>query len=373
MKSREKINVRQANGDDLKKLQEFFKRVYRPGHIFTNLKHLRWNFGGWYKNKFALSAVIAEDVEKNVVGFLGALPVSMRISGKIYKCGWYANWITAKEMRGKGVGMRIFNKVTNSYELPLAVSFSNVAYPIYPKNGWEKIGQYMRLIMILDPQKAISIARLVYPQKNANVLKNKKYLFSTEILENNKEDLKIKWEKPKEVAWNKAWQNIKERFTMTTDRPWRHLVWRFFKHPFVKYHFVTAYDALGDIKGLAVVRIEKAGKFSIARIVDIISLPEADTPLIQEVLIFAKKNKCVAVDTYLTFKQYIDIFKKLGFRNGRTWPLYLIPELFNPPTQYSLNPIRWTMCAKLNKISKNKFPPISEHHFVKANGDRDRA
>lgn len=373
MESSGKIKVRQAKTGDLKKMQEFFKKVYGPGHIFTNLKHLRWNFGNWYKNKLTLSAVIAENASKNIVGFLGAVSVCMCIAGKRYKCGWYANWITSKEMRGKGIGMRIFHKVTDSYELPLAVSFSNIAYPIYPKNGWEKIGQYTRLITIIDPKNAISVARLIYPQKNANILKNKKYLFSAEILKNNNTNLRIKWEKPKERPWNTAWPAIKERFAMTTDRPWRHLVWRFFKHPFVKYHFATAYDSSGNIKGLAVVRIEKAGEFSIARIVDIVSFPETDAPLIQEVIKFARKNKCIAVDTYLTFKQYIDIFKKLGFRNGRRWPLYLVPELFNPLAQYSLNPIRWAMCAKLNKIPKNNFPPVSERHFVKANGDRDRA
>lgn len=373
MKNLDKITVRQAKVRDLKKMQKFFSNEYRSGHIFTNLKHLRWNFGGWYKDKSVLSAVIAEDAKKNVVGFLGVLPVDMNIGGKIYKCGWYASWLTAKEMRGKGVGMKIFNKVTKSFELPLAVSFSNVAYPIYPKNGWEKITQYTRLIAILDPQKAVAVASLVYPQKNSNVLKDKKFLFPIENLKNKNADLRIKWGTPRERDWKKAWPNIKDRFAMTTDRPWKHLAWRFLKHPFVKYNFATAYDSSNNIKGLAVVRIEKAGEFSIARIVDIVSFPEADSSLIKEVAAFAVKNKCIAVDAYLTFKNYIDTFKKLGFRNGRVWPLYLVPELFNPLAQYSLNPIRWAMCAKLDKIPKNNFPSVFDRHFVKANGDRDRA
>lgn len=373
MRNLSKIKVRQATLGDLKQLQFFFKKVYRPDHIFTNLKHLRWNFGNWYKNKSVLSAVIAEDASKKIAGFLGAVPVDMWIAGKRYKCGWYANWVTSQELRGKGIGMRIFHKVTSSYELPLAVSFSKVAYPIYPKNGWEKIGQYKRLVVLLDYKGAVSLANLVYPKKNTNILKNKKFSLTTDVFENNDKNIRVVWGPPQKKDWNKAWPVIRKRFGITTDRTWEYLTWRFFNHPFIKYHIVTVMDTGDNIKGIMAVRIETAYNFSIARIVDIVSLQDADAPLIKSAIILAKKNNCIAIDTYLTYKSYIDTFKYFGFRDGRTWPLYLIPELFNPLAPYSLNPIMWSILAKLTKIPKNNFPPVSDRHFVKANGDRDRA
>ncbi|MEK7560014.1 MAG: GNAT family N-acetyltransferase [Patescibacteria group bacterium] len=374
-KSTDNLRIRWAEKTDLMKLQKFFSREYNPRHIFTNKKHLKWYFAdspGSENSKF-LPAVIAEDSSKKFVGFLGALPVDMWIAGKKYKCGWYANWLTAKEMRGRGIGMKIFHKMTNNYELPLAVSFSNVAYPIYPKNGWEKISQYTRLLAILDPQKAVSIAQAIYPKKNADILKNHNFLLTKGNFKIPVSQLKIVWGIPQRNAWIKAWPVIKQRFGMTTDRSWQYISWRFLKHPFLKYHFATAYDLSGNISGLAVIRVEKANSVSIARVVDIISLPQADYSLIKSVLDFAKKEKCAAIDTYLTFAGYIRAFKKFGFRNGRAWPLYLVPELFNPPAPYSLNPIRWAMLAKLDKLPKNVMPPWEERHFVKANGDRDRA
>ncbi len=369
----EKISITPARTSDLRRLRAFFARVYRQTHIFTKARQLRWNFSNFANTRRSLSAVSAETASRRIVGFLGAASVYMRIGGTAHNAGWFANWITDKDFRGLGIGTKMLQKVSGFYTLPLAASFSDAAYPLYLKNGWEKIGRYRRFVAILDWKKTAELTALLYPSVRASLFQRN----HVNLLHNNFNDngITVRWNEPlKRKAWNQGWQAMRSRFGMTADRSWEYLSWRFFKHPFIAYKYAIACDPVGTIVGLLVLRIERARRFRIARIVDIVSRPDADTPLIQSAISFARKYGCVAIDAYLTYDEYHKRFAACGFRDARKHELHMIPELFNPFAERPQDPKKSIILAKLSPlIKRTDFPPAGTRHFVKADGDRDRA
>lgn len=374
---KEGTKIRAATVDDIAFLRKFFGAVYHPNHICTEERHLLWHFHNPFRrgSPEQLSSIIAVDSNGTISGFLGSVPTELYVRGKKIFSAWLANWIIKEEMRGKGVGTGILKEMGRN-KLLLASSMSRMAYPLYLKRGFTVLGKYSRLIYINNPERTLSLIRSMHPKEVVSKLDAK--IFTTrEFFSRNNENIKIEWDKKfNEKEWNEAWIVIRKRFEATTDRTSKYIRWRFREHPYIKYHIGIARTHEGSILGMAVVRIETARvpvDFSIARIVDIVSIEQADRALIDSVIQFAKEHRCGTIDMYITFKEYERVGREKGFRLGFRMPFLLIPELFNPVAFRLSDPYQRTIIFKDNRMLKSSLPVLDRWHIVKADGDRDRA
>jgi len=296
-------------------IETFFKEAYGKNHIVTDHRHLLWQF----KNPFTKNLSI-RFIKKNrrILAALGHIPVKLSLGGKMVKSAWLANWIVRPENRGQGLGSSLL-KGANYAPILLASGFSAMAYSLYLRYGWSKLGFYKRLIYIGKKKKSRMIWNEPFPYRE----------------------------------WDKAWQEIKKGYDATTDRSSGYIKWRYLKHPFIKYHIGLMRDK-GKIVGLAVIRIEK-----IARIIDFVASPSYERMVIQELF------KWPVIDVYLTLDRLIRKFIKAGFK--KETKKSTIPELFNPVVKpaHKKRPI----------LLKTVYPSVFKlkWHLVKGDGDRDRA
>lgn len=368
------VRVRWAKASDLTALVKFFTHVYKRTHITTQKKHLAWNFGSPLLKilQSKLTAVVAEERKFGLVAFLGAYPADFSVKGKRFKAAWLANWITREEFRGQGIGSTLLKKMSVRFELALAASFSSLAWPLYLKHGWRKLGMYRRVVFVLNPSRAYAFLKTLHAP--AALKGTSTTSFKTSLPRGLETELDIHWDGPLDFkAWERSWPLMRERYGGTVERSAAYLRWRFFEHPFIRYHIGVLYLPDKTIGGLVVLRREATRGFVIGRIVDIVSLPEADQVLIRAAVNFARKKSYAALDGYFTFAPYLAGFGRAGFRSGDRRPFLLLPEFFNPVALRPRDRRKQTILMGISARGLKTLPETGQWHIVKADGDRDRA
>lgn len=370
------VKIRWAFARDIKNLTRFFVAVYRPNHICTQKKHLIW----FFKNPFCrgakkqLSAVLAETTRGEIASFLGCYPAPFVVGGKRVRSAWMANWITKSEFYGKGIGQKILEKISGAYDIAVAASFSRIAYSLYQRQGWKKLGRYRRYSAVLNTTRTEALIYSVHPVETLRGFDKSSLRKVPSQSVTRHIAYTIEWVREIDVReWDRDWPAIRVRYGATVDRTAAYLQGRFFAHPFIRYHVAVARAPDRKIVGMLILRKEGTRAFTIGRIVDIVALPGYDFPLIGAAIDFAKKHGYDALDTYVTFDPLKRVFKNVGFvRAGGTSPYQYIPEFFNPLAIRPRDPLKHAILIKSN-VPGMRMPKSGRWHVVKADGDRDRA
>lgn len=387
MNSRSGIQVRWAKTQDMKNLQRFFAAVYRPGHICTQKKHLTWFFQNPFRATMDeyFSAVIAEISQEGIASFLGCYPAELIVKGKVFQSAWLANWVTRAELRGRGIGSSLLQKISTAYDVTLAASFSSMAYPLYLKQQWKKLGMYRRYIGILNASRTWALVSCVHPGEALGGVEKHMYktISSAQVdsvrnkvsrKEKIRERFSVEWVSDIDARqWDRDWLMIRRRYGATVNRTAKYLEWRFLKHPFIRYHIALARGSGGAIAGMLVLRKEATASFIIGRIVDIVAVPGCDIALIRAAVAFGEKHEYDALDTYVTFDPLKTAFRNSGFALAREVSYAFIPEFFNPLAVRARDSRKHTILIKPNTFDRRAIPKSGAWHMVKADGDRDRA
>ena len=93
----------------------------------------------------------------------------------------------------------------------------------------------------------------------------------------------------------RAWLEAKERYTVTVERNQDYLKWRFLENPSIDYSVFTCFKDDSPC-GFIIGRIESDQGFTMARIIDFITVEEAEIPLIENFVRWAYESDCDAVD-----------------------------------------------------------------------------
>ena len=164
----------------------------------------------------------------------------------------------------------------------------------------------------------------------------------------------------------KYWEDHNYRFTNTSDRTKKYLDWRFLKHPYMKYNFLSSEDE-GN-KGLAIVRIEKIknSNFNALRILDLMPANGFEEDLQTVVLNFAKNNNCIFADFFCSHESKIDEICFKPFVNFEDHKNFDIPFRLQPPESIK----RKSFNLFLNFNNKNK-KLIDKFYSTKTDGEMD--
>ena len=383
------IHLRTVTVSDVPSLTRFFRAAYSARHITTRKAHLLWQFKNHFARPRKLSARIVLSAGK-IVGFLGTVPVGIYLQGRTVRGAWLANWIVRKEARGMGAGSRLLTSCERGFAL--ASGFSDQAYPIYIRHGWKAISSYTRLVYILDPKKTKALIAS-FSTHEGKVAKRPQVSSMSHVCR-RRTGVVASWGKPPAPReWDRAWRVMRATYGGTTDRTYAYLQWRFFTHPFIRYHVGVVYtnalkrrssrggvvDRRLEICGLVVARLETAGDglrplhFTIGRIVDIVSLPSFERAVAEEAFHYLQERGCDALDTYLTYTPLIRAFRATGFAPDSAEAVRDLPELYNPPALRPRTIQKRVILAHMNERLRKGLPSAGAWHIVKADGDRDRA
>jgi hypothetical protein len=349
--------IQSLKKEDMKNLEKFYDQTYGSLHILKNNLHIKWQFK---KNPFLKkdkTSIIVYKHNNKIISHLGFIPVKLKFFNSIKKGVWHVSFFTLNEFRGKGLGLKLVKFSNKSFDFAMVLSGSEGTENIYHHIGGHTMGNLKRHINILEKEKVEKYLK-------------KKISFQRKITKTEKK-YKLKRIKLLNSRYDKFWNDVRERYPITTERTRKYMTWRFLKHPLVDYHFLVLENEK-NIIGFSIIRFEnKNKKIKAARIVDLIVKKEFEDELISSILDYCKK-KCHFVDFFCTGNFYSTALKKFGFFNNRYKKLK-IPTVFNPIDTNRRSEINF-LYADLLKSTKNDILANENNwYLVKSDSDQDRA
>lgn len=313
---------------DFKDFKRYINKAFHEKYILGNKKYLNWQ----YRNSLYLLKT-----DGRIVGHFGFRELFYKFHNQTKKIRVLINLFVLEEFRIFGWGALLVKKTLDT-DLPLLVfGYRPALMPTlkhYIKNWREGVLQrYMAVVNGTD--------EITHSPNGPEI---------------------IRFKKPARKSIDALWKKIGNRFPVTIERDYRYLRWRFFNHPLLKYYALAARRD-NQLTGLLIWRLDGAGKFRTARIIDFIADKQSEVPLLDVFLRAAKQRKIQHADFLFSGDFYKESLKKAGFFDTRGTKFEKYPLLLSP-VSYKRREINAAYTA--SQIS------FSDCYFTRADGDQDR-
>lgn len=208
-----------------------------------------WEFESCLTGK-AFDPVLIVDGDDQVVGFNGIIPVPATSHGKPLDLAWSCDFYVSADYRGKGIGSWLKRELDTRASIILAFGVSDQADRVLSHLGWSQPTEVNSYRMTRQWHSLRDLALRMLQWSN-RVLG----WFSPSVYRGT---LTVQEHLPKSNEVNALWQSVEADYEAIVSRNYRFLDWRYQRHPFARYAFVTAHRA-SQLQGLMVVRYCQGG------------------------------------------------------------------------------------------------------------------
>ena len=327
--------------DDFEQFQCYIHKAFHHKYILGNSQYLDWQFrcGGFYIVKNG----------NEIVGHFGWHDLAYKIYDRSQSVRVLINLFVLEPYRLTGVGALLAQKVFDTSDPVIVSGYTLPSERLFGRlrTQWQNAGKLYRWMYILNPH-AVEFYRYQLPKVGVAKVSGRSMFIVKPVYKAGE-------------SLDRLWQEARRRYPVTLERTVDYLTWRFFDHPFFRYHFLVAKE--GDVVwGYLVFRFEESSGFKIARIVDWVGNGLADESLVQEFLRISKDEGADAADFMFSGHFYDQVLAGVGFFNVADGDLENFPIYFNPISHKK----------SFINVGYDIEAPFDDCYITKANGDQDR-
>jgi GNAT superfamily N-acetyltransferase len=290
---------------------ECFTSLQKSGLVDYSISgYKRWNWQ-YVENPFCSPCDITAWLYKTdgeAAGHIGTIPVQLNAGVKKINAAWAVDFMTLSQYRGKGIGRALVNKISEHFDILMAIGITDMSFSLFMKMGWRFLGNIPYFMMVWDcksllKRKMGDIFILNFVSIPLNFLLKvfndfKKLTLETDVVEVHRID---SFDKEPVEFFNEIAGNYK----ILVPRNKSYLNWKYDRQPDMNY---VKLKATGGNKpcGYCVIRcIECDSDKPQGLIVDIIAQP-GDTASIKSLVLasleYFKKEGCSLVRCYASHK-----------------------------------------------------------------------
>jgi hypothetical protein len=377
------VEIKYCGYEDIERLQQFFDSHWNRGHILArNEALLKWQFKNRQNERSdsqGLSVLIACE-NGRIIAILGLILCDYNIKGKVVPAVWLSHWLSVPEVRTRGIGLELMRKVQNSgYEAILGLGINERVRRLYTLMRFEVLSAVPRWVGVCDIDKTVGLLKEVNPELDLDDLHRHCRTFSVDLQKEFSGGEKvsiIEWSKDLEGDWDRSWSSYFASGLICTNKDSSYITWRYIDHPIFKYDVrVAKSSGTQEIIGLMVFRIEKIKKREekILRIVEFISLPEAETPLANTIVEVVRDLDISFADFFCTYKKMKNGLEAHGFRWHQPQDDFVdFPSLFQP-LEHSGSKLQGVF--QFSRPLQDELGELSssdEFYVTRSDGDQDR-
>jgi hypothetical protein len=288
--------------------------------------------------------------EKNdrVIGAMGFMPNPIIINGSEIDHKWGLDFIVDEKMRGRIFAIKIVKIGIQANPVSCGFNVAPLAYKILLKLGLKPIETVHEMAFAMRPPKLTGRELSKYGYCHARWYMN---MPTRSIIE-----IKTFHEQlPGEVE--QLWKKIAEGKQFIFKHDIEYLNWKYFKHPFLNYSAIAAYEK-NEIKGILIYRITENREVNWGHVVEFMvgeDNPAVIKRLVQHFLRLTKKEKVHYISFVNCHSGILKILKRIGFFSRRYPMRFAILNNLGPQMDILLNePHRWYISGG---DSDNDFAP----------------
>jgi hypothetical protein len=339
------------------RVQDFFKRVYRPSYrLAWDDELFRWQFGatsaaGSLHIKLAL-------LHDEIQGCLGYIPVECSIGGRAVAGAWTANWIVDPQHRGRALGPLLLRELTSEFDTVLAVGLTQAASDVYQRLGWSDLGPLQRYVAVLDVRAAASLTAtgtLLWPGPSSHAPDTTRR--------------GVRHDGPLTDEVDELWDRAHGRAGAGTRRNASFLNWRYTDHPRFEYRAFLCRSSAGDLQALAIYRVEtvRDSTVRVGRIVEVVATPEWVVPVLAGLVDDAAADGVALLDFLCSSRALAAPLAAIGFLPGDSASAGALPLVFQPVDWSRTSPRFMVFDRKLSQaITPDAW------YVTSGDGDQDR-
>jgi hypothetical protein len=273
--------------------------------------------------------------------------------------------------------MRAVNDL--GYEAIFALGINDIAEPVYPVLGYEMLPDMPRWVRVFDVDGAVALLTDSDRRHSVSALRQWCAKFSAESASaaRDGDDVSVvDWEADLGPEWDRFWTDHVAPFQVGPSKDSSYLTWRYIEHPTFDYQVRVARQAsTGRLLGMTVFRVERIRdrEERVLRILELLSSPEAETPLARSVVQAARDHQVVFADFYNTSTRLSGALGSMGLRlcvPDKEGPGF--PSRFQPlePGHFRIVGGFWLTERLRAKIGTPL--DLEEFYITRSDGDQDR-
>lgn len=325
--------------DDNEAFGRYIARAYHENYILRDPRYREWQYG---------KSLLLAKHDGAIVGHFGFRDILYKAYDRRLSVRVLMNLFVNPEYRLTGVGALLGREVFKEGHPVLVSGYTPLAEKLFShlRSEWKNAGTLARFFAALNPAASLFEGYAI-PQTTPS--------------HSDSGAITVHEGAPPEAFIDACWQLAKDRFPVTVERSALYVTWRFIRHPFFSYLFLTARQN-GSPAGYLVGRVEEDKGFRVYRVIDLIATPAAESALLERFLAVALRGRADGADMFLSGSVYHDALGGAGFFNVADTDFEKFPILFSPLSFKK---------ASIN-IGYDLDAPLEDCFFTKADGDQDR-
>ena len=222
----------------------------------------KWEFRyGPYGSAYQLLAI---DTEESIIAHWGLLPHYLRVGKELLKSGKQENAMCDTKYRGKGIYLNFQKKcIKMAWDEGYEVAWTSLspAAQVHRKAGFQSLGEMTNVIWLINNNILVTFYRFLACAFSI-LFSYRKLIF---ILKNLHQALKLHKNKIRRShkvyfslvsfdetqirdfikIWKQQRQHKPNLYSVTLERDYSYIIWRFFDNPYVSYNWNTIIDKNG--------------------------------------------------------------------------------------------------------------------------------
>ena len=291
--------VRKFIREDFENLKKFVDKEI-PGahcldlgfneHWFNPSKQKEWNI------------ILLERDNDDIAGYIFYIKVPVWFLGKEDQILWISTGAVDEAARKKGEGIKLYLWLYRNHSLVGAMSGNKNSLPINSKLGLDVDEEIMRrYIYVNNMEKVIGLC----PSDSKEELLKlrfspiKNITYQSEVVTKIPED------------YDSLWINFRKNLLLTVDKNSKYLAWRYIHSPYIKYTLISI-SSNQILQGFAIIRIQKTPQGNVARIMEMITLPDSSYDAWLSLLYYCQEARLIFFDFMVIGTIYDSILKRIG-------------------------------------------------------------
>ncbi|MDP3772352.1 MAG: hypothetical protein Q8Q94_03195 [bacterium] len=325
--------------DDHEAFGFYIAKAYHEKYILRDRRYREWQYG---------ESLLLAKHDGVVVGHFGFRDMRYKVYDRTLLVRVLMNLFVNPDYRLTGVGAILGREVFGEDHPVLVSGYTSLAEKLFShlRPQWKNTGVLTRFFAVLNPAAPL-FERYAIPQ--------------TTLSHTESGAITVDERVPSGPFIDACWRLAKDRFLVTVERTASYVTWRFIRHPFFSYLYLTARQKSSPA-GYLVGRIEEDKGFRIARIIDLIATPAVEGALLGAFIERAKREGADGADMFFSGSVYREALHGAGFFDVAGTDFEKFPILFSPLSFKK---------ASIN-IGYDMNAPLEDCFFTKADGDQDR-
>ncbi|GEM_PF-5276814 len=241
------VSVVRVGPQDADRLGRFFAGVEKEFALDTTSADWRWRMQENPANGGGPAAAWLCESDGEVVGYLGAIPVSLHTSGRPLKAGWTVDLVVSPAWRSRGVPLFLYRSWMATVDAGLALGGTPGSLAFLTGSGWKLAGHMPCWRRLLRPEAYLR-------EKGGAALALLGRPFSALLAPRAGERT---GQLSQGLLWHREleglWQRIAPEMGLAVCRDQAYVTWRYLNRPGMTYDLV-ALHVQGRLEGVAVLR-----------------------------------------------------------------------------------------------------------------------